>query len=90
MNWINLANCHKYILITWGDNICFKLSYCTPTPKITNSSLGSTVSLSLVLYVQWSLSQYQEIFPHVLNVFIATINPKSDKVEGPGEKRTSL
>ena len=26
-------------------------------------------------------------FSHVLNVPIATINPKSDKVEGPGEKK---
>lgn len=87
MNWINLAKCHKYILITWRDSICFKFSYCQyTTTKITNSSLKSTVSLSVVLYVQWSLSQYHEIFPHVLNVLIATINPKSDKVEGPGEK----
>jgi len=62
----------------------------TPTTNITNSSLGSTVSLSVVLYVQWSLSQYQDIFPHVLNAIIATINPKSDKVEESGEKRTSL
>ena len=70
---------------TWpvGDDFTFTF---TPTTKITKSSLGSTVSLSVVLYVQWSLSQYQEIFPYILNVLIATITLKSDQVEGPGEK----
>ena len=63
----------------------------TPTTKITYSSLGSAVLYQSLYVSSWAyVAQYQEFSPLVLNVLIATINAKSDKVEGPGQKEEQV